>query len=128
MGASNSSTSPLVGWSKPATRRRQVVLPEPDGPSIEKNSPSRISRLTPSPALTSPKCRWTSLRRTATRSAATDHGDRARDPLVVGHALAALAAGGDGRPPEVDLVEVAGPVRLAALLAEQRVALAGFGH
>ena len=30
---------PLVGWSKPAIRRRQVVLPEPDGPSIAKNSP-----------------------------------------------------------------------------------------
>jgi hypothetical protein len=30
---------PEVGCSKPAIRRRQVVLPEPDGPSIAKNSP-----------------------------------------------------------------------------------------
>jgi hypothetical protein len=38
--------SPEVGYSKPAIIRRLVVLPQPDGPSIEKNSPSRISMLT----------------------------------------------------------------------------------
>ena len=30
---------PLVGCSKPAIIRSVVVLPQPDGPSIEKNSP-----------------------------------------------------------------------------------------
>ena len=35
------STRPSVGSSKPAIIRSVVVLPEPDGPSIEKNSPSR---------------------------------------------------------------------------------------
>jgi hypothetical protein len=34
-----------VGFSNPATRRRQVVLPQPDGPTMATNSLSRISRL-----------------------------------------------------------------------------------
>ena len=32
---------PAVGCSKPAISRRQVVLPEPEGPSMAKNSPGR---------------------------------------------------------------------------------------
>ena len=32
---------PLVGRSKPAIMRSVVVLPQPDGPSIVKNSPRR---------------------------------------------------------------------------------------
>ena len=36
----SSRTRPLVGSSKPAIMRSVVVLPDPDGPSIEKNSPS----------------------------------------------------------------------------------------
>ena len=39
------STSPAVGCSNPAISRRQVVLPEPDGPSMEKNSPWAMSKL-----------------------------------------------------------------------------------
>ena len=31
---------PAVGASKPASIMRQVVLPEPDGPSRVRNSPS----------------------------------------------------------------------------------------
>ena len=46
---------PPVGSSKPAIIRSIVVLPEPDGPSIEKNSPSAMSRSTPATAVTSPK-------------------------------------------------------------------------
>src|SRR4051812_45463879 len=45
---------PASGRSKPAIMRRQVVLPEPDGPSSVKNSPRRMSRFTPSTATTSP--------------------------------------------------------------------------
>ena len=37
--------SPWVAVSKPASIIKQVVLPEPDGPSIVKNSPFGISRL-----------------------------------------------------------------------------------
>jgi hypothetical protein len=45
---------PLVGSSKPATIRSVVVLPQPDGPSSEKNSPSAMRRSTCSTARTSP--------------------------------------------------------------------------
>jgi len=31
---------PVVGCSKPAIKRRQVVLPEPDGPSMAKTRPA----------------------------------------------------------------------------------------
>src|SRR3954453_1333798 len=44
-------TRPVSGVSNPAIIRRLVVLPQPDGPSIEKNSPSRISRVTRSTAV-----------------------------------------------------------------------------
>ena len=43
---------PSVGSSKPAIIRSVVVLPEPDGPSIEKNSPSQTSRSMPATATT----------------------------------------------------------------------------
>jgi len=56
---------PPLSCSKPAIRRRQVVLPEPEGPSMEKNSPSRIRIVTPSTARTSPYRRETSLNSTA---------------------------------------------------------------
>src|SRR3990172_5355995 len=56
---------PEVGWSNPAIRRRLVVLPDPDGPSRVKNSPSRTSRSMLSTALTSPKWRLTPESRTA---------------------------------------------------------------
>src|SRR2546430_13184024 len=36
-------TSPSVGSSSPAMHRRAVVLPQPDGPSSTRNSPSRTS-------------------------------------------------------------------------------------
>ena len=55
----------LVGCSKPAIRRRQVVLPEPEGPSMAKNSPSAMSRVTPSTARTAPKWRQTLTNLTA---------------------------------------------------------------
>ena len=60
-----SSTLPEVGASNPAIIRRQVVFPDPEGPSIEKNSPSRTSRSTPSTATTSPNRLTTDSRVTA---------------------------------------------------------------
>ena len=45
---------PLVGWSKPAIIRSSVVLPQPDGPSSEKNSPSRMVSEASSSALNAP--------------------------------------------------------------------------
>src|ERR1700736_5513890 len=41
---------PSSGVSKPATMRKVVVLPQPDGPSSAKNSPASIARSTPSTA------------------------------------------------------------------------------
>ena len=35
-----SRTMPLVGSMKPATMRKVVVLPQPEGPSSTRNSPS----------------------------------------------------------------------------------------
>ena len=43
---------PAVGSVKPPIMRRQVVLPEPEGPSSVKNSPEAIVRSTPSTART----------------------------------------------------------------------------
>ena len=40
--ASSSRILPAVGCSKPAISRSVVVLPQPDGPSSEKNSPLAI--------------------------------------------------------------------------------------
>ena len=39
-----STMSPLVGRSMPASIRSTVVLPEPEGPTMVKNSPSPTSR------------------------------------------------------------------------------------
>jgi hypothetical protein len=56
---------PLVAVSKPAIIRRTVVLPEPDGPSIEKNSPLGISRSRFETAVTSPKLLFSVFKLTA---------------------------------------------------------------
>ncbi len=45
----------MVGWSKPAIMRSDVVLPQPDGPSMVKNSPSAMSRSISVTAVKSPK-------------------------------------------------------------------------
>ena len=45
---------PAVGVSKPAIILSSVVLPQPDGPSSEKNSPSRIDSVASSSALNGP--------------------------------------------------------------------------
>jgi hypothetical protein len=44
MGEPSSRISPAVGDSNPASIIRQVVLPEPDGPSSERNSPPGRAR------------------------------------------------------------------------------------
>ena len=45
-----STMRPASGDTKPAIIRSVVVLPQPLGPSSEKNSPSRIAIVTPSTA------------------------------------------------------------------------------
>src|SRR5215470_13443521 len=56
-----SRIAPRVGSSKPAIIRMVVVLPQPDGPSREKNSPSRMSRSTPATAVITSPWAWNSL-------------------------------------------------------------------
>ena len=46
-----SRISPVVGVSKPATRRSVVVLPQPEGPSKEKKDPRGIAKDTRSTAV-----------------------------------------------------------------------------
>src|SRR5688572_3139028 len=58
--------SPEVGSSKPPIIRSVVFLPQPDGPSRLKNSPSRTSRLMWSTATASPKRLTTSTSLTST--------------------------------------------------------------
>ena len=41
---------PAVGCSRPATQRKVVVLPQPEGPSSTTISPAGTSKLTPSTA------------------------------------------------------------------------------
>ena len=52
MSSPSSRMRPASGVSKPAITRSSVVLPQPDGPSSAKNSPSLISSETPSTAVT----------------------------------------------------------------------------
>src|SRR5580692_6252778 len=46
-----SDTMPSLGRSRPATRLRMVLLPQPDGPTIATNSPSRTEKLSRSTAV-----------------------------------------------------------------------------
>src|SRR5215471_13918445 len=85
---------PAVGRSKPAMRRSVVVLPQPEGPSSEKNSPASIETSIPSTAATSPNSfrSWTSStepvftsylqRSDLVEGAARRRGLRARRPAV----------------------------------------------
>src|SRR5215471_1929237 len=47
-------TSPPVGCSRPAMSRSKVVLPQPDGPSRTRYSPSSVTRSMPSTAVVCP--------------------------------------------------------------------------
>ena len=69
---------PSLGSRKPAIMRRVGVLPQPDGPSSETNSPAGRVRLKRSTAVTGPKRRLTSVstRRLTWRSSAA--GSRGR--------------------------------------------------
>ncbi len=57
-GLLSTSTSPSVCLSKPARMFRRVDFPQPEGPTTQMNSLSRISRSTPFRATTSPEAPW----------------------------------------------------------------------
>ena len=59
MSAPSIQIEPPSGASNPATMRSRVVLPQPEGPSRQKNSPASMERLTSSTATKSPKRRVT---------------------------------------------------------------------
>src|SRR5262245_27685683 len=99
---------------------RQVVLPEPEGPSMEKNSPSSTTRLTSSTALTAPKARVTPASSIADGTCLfpAHHPDVVLGPLRIRDALALRLALGGRRLPEADLLEAVEAVGLATVLAE----------
>src|SRR6266849_9409250 len=53
--APSMAIDPALGRMKPAIMRKVVVLPQPEGPSSETNSPAASDRSTPDTAATSPK-------------------------------------------------------------------------
>src|SRR6266487_3256577 len=57
--------SPPSGLSRPAISRKVVVLPQPDGPSSDTNSPLSTARLSPLTAPKSPNrlCKLSSRRK-----------------------------------------------------------------
>src|SRR6056297_4299927 len=70
LGATSSTERPLIrmspseGARNPAIIRMIVVLPQPDGPRMEKNEPGGTSKLTSSTAVVSPNrlVRWVQAR------------------------------------------------------------------
>src|SRR5215831_13667158 len=70
-------TSPSSGCSKPAISRSDVVLPQPDGPSRDRNSPCLTFRLTAFTAVSDPN-------RLVTARNSTSHGRALPAPSAVG--------------------------------------------
>jgi hypothetical protein len=79
---------PLFGVIRSATTRRKVDLPQPDGPSRVRNSPSRMSRLTSCNAVT---LRRSVKKRTVTSRQLTEKPVGAAPAERVGALLAACA-------------------------------------
>src|SRR6185312_594100 len=97
MSVPSSRILPSVGCSKPAIIRSVVVLPQPDGPSIEKNSPLGMSTSIPSTAATSPKRLTSPTRETSPAIRSPYQSSDVERRHVADHPLArrALASGED---------------------------------
>ncbi len=78
--APSSITRPLVGCSNPAIIFNKVVLPQPEGPSSEKNSPRPMAKSAASTATKSPN----SLRTFSSTMTLSLVEDMELDHLVVG--------------------------------------------
>ena len=72
------STAPLVGRIHPEPRASSVVLPQPDGPTSDTNSPWRTSKLIPLNTSTSPNA-WPTRSK---RSSGGEDGVIARTPTA----------------------------------------------
>src|SRR3989442_15941304 len=84
------SMRPLVWMSSPAIARSSVVLPHPDGPRKQTNSPSWISSEMSARAVNAPNCLVRrSMRRYALTSASSP--SRCARPLLLGLGLRAVA-------------------------------------
>src|SRR3989304_9918128 len=66
MSTPPTSIVPEPGWRKPAIRRSNVDLPEPEGPSSAKSSPGSIATLTFSRTRVAPNASETFLNATGT--------------------------------------------------------------
>src|SRR6266496_1514619 len=104
------STSPAVGRSRPATVRSSVVLPQPDGPSSTRYSPSVVARSIPSRACTRPESK--SLRRPRTSTTDMPPPPRRVSARSVGVAAVELAAGPADQPLGTPLLEDHGDLLL----------------
>src|SRR4051795_6921878 len=85
---------PDVGNSSPAIMRSVVVLPQPDGPSRQKNSPSAMVKLVPRTAAKPPNClnrvsirisAMTSVRKLGDDGEHHDPGERGDERISVEH-------------------------------------------
>ena len=108
-----------MGCSKPATIRSVVVLPQPDGPSSEKNSPASIVRLRSSTAVAEPNRLVTPSNRTASlMPPPSPLGRRARS-------RAARTARGRAIASAIAIVEIASisvPIALIVGVTPKRIA------
>ena len=99
--SSRRKMSPAVGFSRPPSMRSSVVLPLPEGPTMVKNSPSRMSRVTSFTATSRPNAlvRLTMRRMGAASTMALVSilsPQRHRRPAGAGRAR---GRGGGARPP-----------------------------
>src|SRR3954452_6896425 len=82
MSSSPSRTRPSVGFSRPATMRSVVVLPQPDGPRRAKNEPAGTVRVRSSTAVKTPNRLVTpTIRRSLGPAASRPTGSRTDDRL-----------------------------------------------
>src|SRR6516164_6168678 len=120
MSTPSSRIWPWVGCSKPAIMRSVVVLPQPEEPSSEKNSPAGMWRLIPSTAFTAPKrltrlTSWTSppLKRPTPPPRSSDverphiahhlpRGTTAGGPLAASHEAVDQIGEAEGGDSEID--------------------------
>src|SRR3954469_769334 len=113
---------PASGRSKPATSRKAVVLPQPEGPSSERNSPWPSSTWMPFSAFTGPKLRCRSW---SSRYAISALSSRAAEDPARAAALAADEEQREHRAPgeaEAHQRERGGGIRLRLVyvLQEER--------
>src|SRR6185436_9825383 len=93
---------PVSFWSSPATMRKVVVLPQPDGPSRVTNSPCSTARSTWSTALSAPKWRPTPLRVTLGTVLLVDLFGERQHFVLPGRVGRAHRLGGEQRPDLLD--------------------------